>query len=358
MSLLQNKLYLEDVNRAAALPLPWDRLKGSTLLITGASGMIGHYLVDVLMHQNKSRNLGCRILALGRSQSQAEYCFSDYIGKDEFSFFSCDINSPLSSDIPAADYIIHAASNTHPLAYSQDPVGTVTTNVLGTYNLLEYARISTSRRFLFLSSVEIYGENRGDVDKFDESYCGYLNCNTLRAGYPEGKRAGEALCQAYRTQYGLDIVIPRLARTYGPTMKLSDSKAIAQFIKKGAAKENIVLKSEGTQLYSYSYAADAVCAILWLLFSGQDGEAYNIAHESSDITLKELAAEIAEFAGTDVIFELPSETERRGYSTSTKALLDARRLLALGWEPFCGIREGVRRTISILRDVYTKEELI
>lgn len=93
---------------------------------------------------------------------------------------------------------------------------------------------------------------------FDEDYCGFINCNTLRAGYPESKRCGEALCQAYIRQKGLDIVIPRLTRSYGPTMLMSDSKAVSQFIKKGLAGEDIVLKSKGNQYYSYTYVADAV----------------------------------------------------------------------------------------------------
>ena len=66
------------------------------------------------------------------------------------------------------DYIIHAASNTHPIDYSLDPIGTISSNVIGTNNLLEYGVKHNCNRFVFLSSVEIYGENRGDIEKFDE----------------------------------------------------------------------------------------------------------------------------------------------------------------------------------------------
>lgn len=153
--------------------------------------------------------------------------------QDNLKFIYCDINNSVADlELPAADYIIHAASNTHPVAYAGDPVGTIAANVIGTDNLLKWASAVKCKRFVFLSSVEVYGENRGDTDKFAEDYMGYIDCNTLRAGYPESKRTGEALCQAYRKQDGMDIVIPRLSRAYGPTMLASDTKAISQFIKK------------------------------------------------------------------------------------------------------------------------------
>ena len=205
------------------------------------------------------------------------------------------------------------------------------------------------KRFVFASSVEVYGENRGDTDKFREDYCGYIDCNTLRAGYPESKRAGEALCQAYKKEKGIEVVLPRLSRTYGPTLLASDTKAISQFIHKGVDREDIVLKSEGTQLYSYSYVSDAVSGILYTMLLGENGEAYNIADEGSDITLRDLAALIAEYAGKKVVFELPDETERAGYSTATKALLDNSKIRELGWSSDVDIRKGITRTIEMLR---------
>ena len=206
-------------------------------------------------------------------------------------------------------------------------------------------------RFLLLSSVEIYGENRGDTRYFQEDYCGYLNCNTLRAGYPEGKRVSEAMCQAYRQQYGVETVILRLPRSYGPTMRMSDSKAIAQFIKKGVNRENIVLKSRGNQLYSYAYSADAVLGILWALLCGETGQAYNLGDSKSDITLKELAELIAKYVGTEVVFDLPDEQEQKGYSTATTALMDAGRLKELGWNARYDIHTGICETIDILHEL-------
>ena len=125
---------------------------------------------------------------------------------------------------------------------------------------------------------------------------------------------------------------------------------MAQFIKKAIAGEDIVLKSEGKQLYSFLYAADAVSAMLWVLLQGKTGEAYNAADERSDITLWELANVIAAKAGTSVCYELPEESERKGYSTATKALLDGNKLKKLGWKAQHDLTMGIEETIRILRE--------
>jgi len=241
------------------------------------------------------------------------------------------------------------ASNTHPVAYATDPIGTVTTNIIGTNNMLEFAVNHNAKRFAFLSSNEIYGENRGDVEFFDEHYCGYIDSNTMRAGYPESKRCGEALCQAYIRQKGLDIVIPRLTRSYGPTMLMSDTKAISQFIRKGVAGEDIVLKSAGTQYYSYTYVADAVAGLLTVLLKGECGAAYNIADKSGDIMMRDLAAIIADYVGLKVVFEYPDDVEKAGYSTATKARLNGGKLKNLGWSMKYDISRGIQRTIEIIK---------
>jgi len=241
------------------------------------------------------------------------------------------------------------ASNTHPILYATDPIGTITTNIIGAQNLLDYAVAHHATRFVFASSNEVYGENRGDAELFNEEYCGYINCNTLRAGYPESKRCAEALCQAYMVQNGLDIAIARLTRSYGPTMILSDTKAISQFIKKSMKNEDIVLKSDGTQYYSYTYMADAASGVLWIMLAGKSGEAYNIAEEHSDITLRDLASFLAGINGKKVVFEIPDSIEAAGYSRATKARLNGHKLQDLGWSPRYDIKSGLQRTIDILK---------
>lgn len=214
--------------------------------------------------------------------------------------------------------------------------------------MLDYASSHHCERFFFFSSVEIYGENRKDVDRFAENDLGYIDCNTTRAGYCEGKRLGEALCNAFASQKGQDFIVGRFSRVYGPTMSAEDSKAVAQFIKKAVAGEDIILKSEGNQLYSYTYVVDAAVAALYLLLKGESSSAVNIADNASDITLKDLASLLAREAGTKVVFELPDETEKAGYSAATKAVLDSTKMEQLGWKAATPIEQGLHKTVQIL----------
>lgn len=336
-----------DVDYVCNLDLPWEKLQNRSILITGAAGMIGSFLVDVLMKKN-DLGLNCKIYTLGRNIEKAKKRFNRYWNDRNFTFIVHDINDSFELNEECIDYVLHLASNTHPIAYSTDPIGTITTNIIGTNNLLRFSVNHKVKRFVFASSNEIYGENRNDVEFFNEEYCGYINSNTLRAGYPESKRCGETLCQAYKKQHGLDIVIPRFTRTYGPTMLSTDTKAISQFIIKAVNKEDIVLKSGGTQYYSYTYVADAVSGLLTVMLIGENGRAYNIADSSGDITLKELAEYIANIVGTKVVFDIPSEIEKVGYSTATKARLDGKLLKSLGWFMKYDIYQGIERTIKLL----------
>lgn len=339
------ELYEREIEYLSAAGLPWEKLEGKKVIISGATGMIGKCLIDLLMYRNRTAGQPVSVAALSRNGENAKARLGEYWELPNFQYIRCDVNKEIP-ECGRADVIIHAASNTHPLQYSRDSVGTIASNVIGTKNLLDYAVSHGIRHFCFVSSVEVYGENRGDVEKFTESYLGYIDCNTLRAGYPESKRLGETLCNAYRQTYGLEFSIPRLSRVYGPTMLQTDSKAIAQFIKKAAAGEDIVLKSEGNQKYSYTFVTDAVSGILYTMLLGNAGEAYNVADAASDITLGELAGILAETAGTRVVFELPEESERRGYSTATKAMLDASKLLGTGWTPRVHMREGLQCTVA------------
>jgi UDP-glucuronate decarboxylase len=352
MNVFENKQYQEDLALISAIELPWEKLYNRSILISGASGLIGSFLVDVIMYKNQKEGLNCTINALGRDERKVRERFAYCYNTDPFNFYACDINEPIfNKKLGGIDYVLHLASNTHPFQYSTDPIGTITTNIIGIKNLLDFAVDCKAKRMVFASSNEIYGENRGDVEVFEEDYCGYIDCNTMRAGYPESKRCGEALCQAYLHQKGLDIVIPRFTRSYGPTMLMSDTKAISQFFKKAIAGEDITLKSAGNQYYSYTYVADAVSGLLTVLLKGKTGNAYNIADETSDIRLKDLSALIAKTVGKSVIFKEPDDIEKAGYSVATKARLSGAKVREIGWLPRYDIESGIKRTVQILKEI-------
>lgn len=348
---MENEQYRAILRRTMTSFPHWAALEGKVLLLSGAAGMIGCFLVDLIMYRNESMPQGsrCRIIAVGRNITTARERLSHWFDSSEFYFIEHDVVKTWEELPCQPDYLIHGASTSHPLEYSMDPINTIMANVLGTHNMLKLAAEKEGSRFLLLSSVEIYGENRDNTAFFREDYCGYLNCNTLRSGYPEAKRVSESLCQAYIAQEKVDAAMIRLPRCYGPTMKLEDSKAVAQFIKNGVNGENIVLKSEGTQLYSFAHVSDAALGILWVLLRGECGQAYNLGDERSDIMQKDLAKLIADYAGSEVITALPDEIEQRGYSTVQKALLDGEKLKKLGWRAKYDIVSGIQETIDILR---------
>lgn len=323
-------------------------IKNKRFLILGATGLIGRFFIDVLMYGNKLYGLQNTIIGVGRNRNKLLKLFPDYTDDAFFDVVEFDIDKRLPSDL-SCDYILQAASNTHPKAYATDPIGTITTNIIGTQNILEFAREKKVERTIFFSSVEIYGENRQDVKYFDESYMGYIDCNTLRAGYSESKRTSEALCQAYISKYNLDIVIARISRVFGPTVDLRDSKASTQFILNGANNQDVILKSKGDQLFSYSYVGDVVSALLTLIKKGTKGEAYNIKGLDSDVTLSEFAESIASYSSKKVIFELPDEIEKKGFSTANVALLDDKKIKSLGWTPKFNFKESLEKTIEILK---------
>ena len=348
MSRLGCAEYIAELDVVCALELPWEKLAGKRVAISGATGMIGAFLVDVLMRKNDLSGLGCDVVALGRSAGKARDRLP-YFGRDRFAFEEGSVTSAGYRPAANADFVLHLASSTHPRQYATDPIGTIRANVDGLQNLLEYSA-ACGARLLFASSVEIYGQNRGDVERFGEDYCGDIDCNTLRACYNESKRLGEAMCQAYRSQRGVEAVIARIARVYGPTLLPDDSKALSQFIRRSLSGEDVVLKSEGTQRFSYLHVADAVSGLLYVLLCGEDGEAYNLADEGSDIALKDLAGLVAGAGGVKVVFDLPDAQEAAGYSKATLALMDGSKAKGLGWWPAFAIGGGVAETLAILKE--------
>lgn len=332
-------LYQADLNYILDLK-GIERLRESRFLITGATGMVGTCLIDALMKYNRESDAGIHIYAVGRSRDRAATRLGEYFSSELFHFLEQDVRDPFPAAI-TADYIIPLASNTHPLAYSKFPVETIEINVKGAENALRRAA-ECGATVLYPSSVEIYGNG---LEDFTEDYTGRLNLGNARSCYTESKRVSEALCQSHIAEYGVKCKIVRLSRLFGPTMLASDTKASSQFILKALAGEDIVLKSKGDQLFSYTYVVDAVQAMLFVLLNGECGQAYNVA--GCNVRLADFAAECAAFAAKSVVFDLPSDTEAKGYSIATKAVLSTSKLSGLGWTAAHSFSDAVRRTLLI-----------
>ena len=343
MTMTLNKkhpLYQEDIDHVLSIK-GLETLKGKRVLITGATGLIGVHLTDVLMRLGQ-----VKVIAVGRNAENAKKRLGEYFGHPDFSFIEQDVLMPFPDDLDV-DIVVPLASSTHPLAYSRFPVETILVNVKGAENALTLAK-KNGATVLYPSTVEIYG-NSDRQTPFTETDTGKLDLSTSRSCYTESKRVSEALCQSYLSEYGVASKIVRLPRVFGPTMLDSDTKASSQFIKKAICGEDIVLKSKGEQFFSYIYVSDAVAAMLLVLIKGRKGEAYNISNEACNIHLKDFARICAEHSGKEVVFELPPEEEAKGYSVANNAILDSGKLSALGFVPKYGITEAINRTISILK---------
>ena len=336
-------LYIEDL-KYVITSSGLDEISGKSFLVTGATGLIGTCLIDALMLNNSNGNAN-HVYAVGRDKQKAKSRLGEYYTDRYFHFIEQDVRTPLPSSLDV-DYIIPLASNTHPMAYSQYPVETIEINVKGAESALKLAERCVAI-VLYPSTVEVYGNARGK-DVFNEDYTGDLNLKNSRSCYPESKRLCEALCQSYMAEHNVEVKIVRLSRIIGPTMQLSDTKASSQFIIKALSHENIVLKSKGEQYFSYTYVSDAVSAILYVLFKGRNGEAYNIANSNCDVKLKDFANMCADWSNRDVVFDLPSDIEKNGYSVAMTAIMNSDKLRSLGFESKVGIKEAVNRLLSIL----------
>ena len=310
--------------------------KDKKFLITGANGLIGSYLVDYLSFT------GAKVYAMSRSIDKLKFRFNN----QNIKLIEQDLNEPLKIN-NKFDYIIHAASNAHPLAFSQDPVGTMKTNLFGTINLLEMSKNSNSK-FLYLSSGEIYGNNI-DHD-FTEDDLGVVDTKITRSCYPESKRAAETLCVSYCDQFGIHTNIARLCYVYGHTITDDNSRADAQFLRNALLGKDIAMKSKGTQRRTYCYVADAVSALLFILLNGVKSEVYNIANPHSIVTIAQYAQILANIANVNLKFELPDEIEQKGYSKQADSVLSAQKLINIGWKPLYDINVGLEHTFRIKKE--------
>lgn len=340
---MNREIYLRDVDRAIQALPDVQKLRSARILITGATGLVGAFLTDCLLALSDQNALDLRLYALCRNAARAKERFGERVNA-----IAADVSE--ATALPECDYIIHAASNAHPKAFSADPVGTMLGNILGVRNLLEHLRAQGHGRLLFVSTGEIYGDNPAIRDGFSETDFGKIDSMNPRACYPESKRAAETLCASYLSQYRVDSVVARLCYVYGPTITNENSRADAQFLRNALSKTDIIMKSAGAQVRSYCYVADAARALITILSGGESGSAYNVANRAAVRSIREYAEALAKVAGVQVKFETPEDAEKRGYSTVSRAVQKPDRLEALGWKPLFSFEEGIEHTFRIIEE--------
>lgn len=339
--------YWRDAGQAASCVPEIETLNGKTILITGATGMICSCVTELLLYRNRWCSAGMTILLAGRSRERTQQRFTGFAEGVDYQFVPYDATSTQSLFFEA-DYVIHGASNASPAVYVKQPVETMMANIVGLNSLLAQAVKTGAKRVLYVSSSEVYGRKE-KTGAFLESDYGCVDILNPRACYPSAKRAAETLCVSYGAEYGMDTVIVRPGHIYGPTITASDDRASAQFTRNAVDGQDIIMKSAGTQLRSYCYTMDCASAILAVLVKGENGNAYNISNKDSVVSIREIAEALAAQAGTRVLFENPSDVEKRGYNLMDNSSLDATKLESLGWHACFDLQAGVERTLRYLR---------
>jgi len=342
---LKNRIIGEDVESIIREDLDWDSLRGSTVLVTGASGMIPSYVVYTLLGLNDTMHLGIKVVALVRNREKAETVFGDILSRSDINLIVQDVTEPLSINGPI-DYIFHGASAARPKEHKAAPTATIKANVIGTAQLLDLAVSKSSKAFVLMSSSEVYGKVDSSVSSISETDFGYLDCLNPRSCYSEGKRAAETLCSSYNAQYGIRCCIPRFAHIYGPGLGLDDGRVQADFAANVYRGENIVMKSDGSSKRAYTYISDAVCGMFYILLKGSE-MAYNVADSDNVISIRQLAEAFISSVpekSLKLIIDIP-EDQAGMFNPAGFIGLDNSKLKALGWNPKVDISEGTRRMV-------------
>ena len=328
----------------------WEALRGKTVLVTGATGLIGGILARALVCASVSRGLGIRVLAVVRNLEKAETLFEGFT-ENGLEILVGDILSPIEIEEPV-DYIIHGAGVTASKDFVDRPVETILTTLKGTENLLELARRKEVSGMVYLSSMEAYGVVEPEHYVVREQDYGYIDPLKVRSSYSESKRMAEGLCGAYAHEYGVPVKTARLAQTFGAGIPKSENRVFAQFARSIMNGRDIVLHTDGSKAHCYCYTSDAVLGLLVVLQKGNAGEAYNISNEKTFSTIRGMAEMLIQEhpgCGSKLIFDIPEDANQFGYAPTSKMLVNSEKLMSLGWEPKVDLKEMFDRLMESMK---------
>lgn len=335
-----NRILKEDIESFELCDSLAELLKDTTIIVTGATGLIGSTLVRCI-HALK---LGVRFILPVRNVEKGYQLFENE--KDAVTIVQSDLKEYFEKCTVGCDYIIHCASPTNGQYMSDHPVETFVLAVESTKAILDYALRHKVKSMVYVSSIEYYGRIF-DSNPVTEDMCGSVDHKSPRSSYALGKQAAEYIAFSYAREFGVHVKSARLTQTFGAGISEADKRVFAQFARSVIDGSNIVLHTEGRSAKPYCYTTDAVAALIYILLKGKDGEAYNVATPGTYITIRELAELFRNCINPDVAVEVVLN-ENSGYAPDTTVNLNSDRLLQLGWKPKYGMEEMIRRLVDYL----------
>ncbi|MEZ9480628.1 NAD-dependent epimerase/dehydratase family protein [Vibrio splendidus] len=326
------------------IELPLNKLKGKTILVTGALGMLSSYLIEFISFLNDEYEFNTKLVLLARDKKRL---ISKYpIDRYNVEYIVSDISHEMKFD-GNLDFILHLAGNSSPYHIKNNPIDIIKTNVLGSLNVVELAKNTGATKVLFSSTREVYGNVEQENNTIFEENFGSFNPLDARSCYPESKRMGENIFKSASVQYGIKFNVVRIAHSYGPGMFVSDGRVMADFIGNAINGEDIALLSDGEAVRSFCYVADAITAMLLVLCEGDSGEAYNIANEKEEIKVFELAKKVASFSENINVTRIEPK-EPSVYCAYERTALSTQKVEGLGWKPLFNLDYGLKSTFEHL----------
>lgn len=331
---------IEDINEIVNNENLFSPLKYSSVLITGATGLIGSMLIRAISTANSRYSLGMKVFGQIRDLEKTKALFGENFQSVEF------VTNP---DIKC-NYIIHTVSSTSSKFFIEHPVETIRVSVESTMAILEIAK-KNNATVVYLSSMEQYGVPYESGQKVTEDIVGIINHLNIRSSYSESKRLCECFCASYADEYSINVMIARLAQTFGAGCPLDDNRMPMQFARAAVEGHDIILHTDGKGIINFVYLTDAITGILTLLKKGERGHAYNICNDKETRTVRSIAELVANnIVGGNIRIIVENHKNDIRYAPENTMYLISEKMLGLGWKAKVGMSEAYSRLIRYIRE--------